>query len=130
MKYLLDTDTVSFALRGVGAVGERLRGVLPADTAISSVTEAELWFGVEKRGSEKLRRIVSAFVHPMTVLPFESRDARRFGQLRAGLVQKGTPIGVADTMIAAVALCRGLVLVTGNAQHFANIEGLVLEDWQ
>ena len=45
MKFLLDTNSMSFAIRGVGRVGQRLLPTEPSDVAISSVTEAELWFG-------------------------------------------------------------------------------------
>lgn len=59
--YLLDTDTVSFAIRGVGDVGTRLRAEEPSQIAVSVITEAELWFGVRKLGSKRLERAVVAF---------------------------------------------------------------------
>lgn len=42
MKYLLDTNMVSFAIRGVGSVGDRLRETEPAEVLVSAVSEAEL----------------------------------------------------------------------------------------
>ena len=52
MKYLLDTNTVSFAIRGIGNVGESILKHTPKDLAVSSITEAELSNGVKKRKSK------------------------------------------------------------------------------
>ncbi|OVE81544.1 hypothetical protein BVY04_02990 [bacterium M21] len=128
MKFLLDTNTVSYALRGVGGVVDQLHALSPGDVAISSITEAELWFGVEKRKSEKLRRLVSAFLQPMTVLAFDGDCARIYGRLAADLEETGLPIGMAHTMIAA-AMANDMILVTHNLKHFERIDGLQLADW-
>jgi len=128
-KYLLDTNTVSFALRGVGAVGDRLRDSDPTEIAVAAVTEAELWFGVRKLGSRKLERAVVGFMDAVMVLPFDRAAARSYGTLRALLEARGTPIGIADTMIAAQALATGCTLVTNNRRHVRRVPGLVAEDW-
>jgi tRNA(fMet)-specific endonuclease VapC len=129
MKFLLDTNTVSFAIRGVGSVGDRLRESDPAGISVSSVTEAELWFGVRKSGSKKLERAVVGFLDAVTILAFDRPAARSYGALRALLETRGTPIGIADTMIAAQALAAGCVMVTNNLRHFRRVPGLKTEDW-
>jgi tRNA(fMet)-specific endonuclease VapC len=129
MKYLLDTNTVSFAIRGVGRVGERLLATAPTDVAISVVTEAELWYGVQRRGSSRLRRAVEGFLSAMHVLAVTSEVARDYGDLRVWLEKRGRPIGLADTFLAAHARSQNLKLVTNNVRHFARIPGLELEDW-
>ena len=48
-EYMLDTDTVSFALRGEGQVGARLLEHRPSQLCISSITLAELRFGATAR---------------------------------------------------------------------------------
>jgi len=128
-KYLLDTNTVSFALRGVGSVGDRLRESDPTKIAVTAVTEAELWFGVRKLGSRKLERAVVGFMDAVLVLPFDRIAARSYGALRALLETRGTPIGIADTMIAAQALVAGCIMVTNNRRHFRRVPGLKTEDW-
>ena len=130
MTYLLDTDTVSFAIRGVGAVGDRLREAEPTDIAVSVVTEAELWFGVRKLGSRKLEAAVTAFLDAIVVLDLDRSAARTYGTLRALLEDRGAPIGIADTMIAAHALSAKRVLVTSNRRHFQRVPGLKTEDWR
>ena len=129
MKYLLDTNTVSFAIRGVGSVGNRLRDSDPAEIAVSAVTEAELWFGARKTGSRKLERAVVAFLDAVTVIAFDRAAARSYGTLRALLESRGTPIGIADTMIAAHALASASIMVTNNRRHFRRVPGLKSEDW-
>ena len=129
MKYLLDTNTVSFAIRGVGRTGEHLLATDPTEVAISAVTEAELWYGVQKLGSVRLRRAVEAILSAMTVLTVTSDVAREYGALRVWLERRGRPIGLADTFIAAHARSQGLTLVTNNTRHFNRVPGLKLDDW-
>ncbi len=129
MKYLLDTDTVSFALRGEGGVAERVRSQRATDLAISVITVAELRFGADLRKSNRLHRLIDAFTMGVHPLPFDERAAQRFGVLAASLQRHGQTIGDFDCMIAAHALTEGLILITHNQAHFSRIKGLKLEDW-
>ena len=130
-RYLLDTDTASYAIRGAfPTLDARLATVAPHDMAISVITRAELLFGLEKRGNPRgLARVVHAFLDRMTILPWDNAAADSFAKLRAQLEQQGTPIKFADTMISAHALAIKAVLVTNNQKHFQNVKGLVLENW-
>lgn len=127
--WMLDTDTVSFALRGEGGVAAELRQRTPAEIRVSSITAAELWFGVERRRSTKLRRIVSAFLDSVEVLPFDAAAAQRYGKVAAILADRGKTIGAFDAMIAAHALLTKAVLVTHNLAHFRQVPGLAIDDW-
>ena len=129
MRFLLDTDTISFALRGQGGVAAALRRRPPSEVCTSSVVVGELELGVARRGSRKLRRQLDAFYSGLEVLPYDAEAARRYGRLAAALLDSGVPIGVEDTMVAAHALSRGLVLVTHNRRHFERVPGLRLDDW-
>ncbi|MFY9345137.1 MAG: type II toxin-antitoxin system VapC family toxin [Planctomycetota bacterium] len=126
---MLDTDSVSFALRGEGRVAAELRRRAPSQVCVSAVTVAELWFGVEKRRSTKLRRIVQAFVDTIEVAAVDADVGRRFGEVAAALAERGKPIGAFDALIAAHALHTGSVLVTHNVAHFRLVSRLRLEDW-
>jgi len=130
MKYLLDTNAVSFAIRGVGNVGTTILEQKPEDIVVSSITEAELWYGVRKRKSKKLDKLVSDFLAPIKKIDFSSSDALIFGKLFSDLEKKGSVIGMADTMIASIAICNTLVLVTDNVKHFKRIKGLKIENWK
>ena len=129
MKYMLDTDTISYALRGQGGVGARLLQHRPSELCMSTVTLAELRFGADKRASRKLHRLIDTFTASVTPLPFDAEAAASFGRLASSLAAKGTPIDGFDTMIAAHAIAQQVVLVTNNAKHFARVPGLRCENW-
>lgn len=129
-RYLLDTNTVSFLIRGAGPrLQQRLRSVQPSATVISAVTEGELLLGLARKPQAvTLHRTVHAFLAHVEVLPWGSDAARCYGVLRARLESQGLPLGALDTMIAAHALAAGCTLVT-NDQAFSRVDGLVREDW-
>lgn len=127
--YLLETDTVSFALRGEGNVAPTLLSKPPSQIGISSLTLGELRFGAEKRKSRKLQKLVDVFAGTVEVIPFDATAANHFGKLSALLERRGTPIGTIDTMIAAHAQSLGRIFVTNNGQHFSRVPGLKLENW-
>lgn len=129
MRFLLDTDTISFALRGQGGVADVLRRRSPSEVCTSAVVAGELELGVARRGARKLRRELDALYSGLEVLPYDLDAARRYGRVAAVLLDRGVPIGVEDTMVAAHALSRGLTLVTHNRKHFQRVKGLRVEDW-
>ncbi|MGH7263635.1 MAG: type II toxin-antitoxin system VapC family toxin [Candidatus Rokuibacteriota bacterium] len=128
-EYMLDTGTVSFALRGQGRVAARLLEHRPSEVCISSITLAELRYGAEARRSQKLHRLISTFVEAIEVLSFDSVAAGRFATVAAALARRGEPIGTFDTLMAAHALSLRLTLVTNNTRHFARVVGLATENW-
>jgi tRNA(fMet)-specific endonuclease VapC len=126
---MLDTDTVSFALRGQGRVGARLLEQSPSDLCMSSLTLAELRFGAEAKRSRTLHRLIDTFAESVHAVPFDAEAAGRFGSVAAALARAGTPIGIVDTLIAAQALAGELTLVSNNTEHFKRVAGLKLENW-
>ena len=127
--YMLDTDTVSFALRGQGRVAKRLLEHRPSEVCVSSLTLAELRYGADVRRSRRLHRLIDAFVDPIDVMGFDRDAAGRFGALGALLARRRAPIGSLGTLIAAHALALGLILVTNNEKHFSRVPGLTVETW-
>ena len=127
--YLLDTDTVSFALRGQGGVGARLRATRPSDVSVSVITLAELRWGAERKRSKKLHAAIEAFVRILEVLPFDADAATAYGRIGTTLAARGTPIGEMDVLIAAHAVAVGRTLVTNNVRHLARVSGLTIENW-
>ena len=129
MKFLLSTDTVSFALRGQGGVGERIRGCRPSDLAISAITLAELRYGADRKGSRKLHRLIDTFASAVEVVAFDEQAAAEFGRIGGLLADRGTPIGDFDVLIAAHAVALRCTLVTNNVRHFSRVPGLSVENW-
>jgi tRNA(fMet)-specific endonuclease VapC len=128
-EYMLDTDTVSFALRGRGRVAARLLEHRPSQLCISSIALAELRFGAEARRSRRLHNLIQTFVDTVAVVPFDEPAADRFASVAVALAGRGEPIGTFDTLMAAHALSLGLTYVTNNVQHFGRVVGLKTENW-
>src|SRR5215469_3208711 len=101
LKYLLDTDSVSYALRGQGEVGTRIRNERPSDLCMSAISLAELRYGAERKGSRKLHGLIDTFASAVEVVSFDEAAAVEFGRLASILADRGTPIGEFDVLIAA-----------------------------
>lgn len=65
----------------------------------------------------------------LEVLEYGTKAAGHYGDIRADLERKGTPIGVNDLHIAGHARSEGLALVTNNLKEFERVEALRLENW-
>ena len=129
LSYMLDTDHVSYALRGQGAVGAAIVRHKPSELCMSAITLAELRYGADKRDSDKLRRVIEAFADSVAVVPFDAGAAIQYGRVSAALANAGTPIGQMDTLIAAHAISLEITLVTNNGRHFERVGGLATENW-
>ena len=101
-----------------------------AHLAISSITLAELLHGAEKSSMpQRSLAVVEDFCSRLDVLEYGAKAAQHYGQIRADLERRGTPIGVNDIHIAAQARSEGLTLVSNNLREFERVEGLLLENW-
>ena len=129
MRYLLDTDSVSYALRGQGNVGDRIKKHRPSELCISAITLAELRFGADRKTSRKLHGLIDVFSAAIEVAPFDEGAAAEFGRIGSLLAERGTPIGEFDILIAAHAVALRCTLITNNTRHFAKVPGLSLENW-
>jgi tRNA(fMet)-specific endonuclease VapC len=133
VKRLLDTNVCIDVLRGNAHVITRLRERRPEEYAVSAITEFELIQGAHRapearRDEESLK--VRTFLAAFKVVPFDSASAALAGELNAGLLNRGRPVGIADVLIAATALSRGYRWVTNNLKDFEAIEELDFEDWR
>jgi len=127
--FMLDTDSVSFALKGRGNVGAHLKARRPSEVCVSAITLAGLRFGADLHGSKRLHRLIDVFTAAVQVLPFDEAAATTFGKVTSQLAESGTPIGDFDALIAAHALSRHLVVVTNNTKHFSTVKGLRIDNW-
>jgi len=113
VKYLLDTDTCIYWLKGKEAVKQKVLAVGYSEIAISVITVAELYFGAYN--STKIKEnLVTAdkFIESLTVLQLNHVALKYFGQLKAELRQNGTPLADFDLLIVSIAITKGLVLVS------------------
>ena len=97
---------------------------------ISSITLAELLHSVEKSAmpDHNLRQIED-FISRLEVLAYGGKAAAHYGEIRADLERKGTPIGVNDLHIAGHARSEGLTLVSNNLREFERVDALRLVNW-
>lgn len=127
---LLDTNICIHIINArPAAVLQRFRQYRMGEIGICSVVAAELAYGVAKSGSSRNRQALEMFLAPLSICPFDEAAAWAYGELRADLERRGTPIGSLDTMIAAHAIRQQALLVTNNTREFARVPGLRLENW-
>ena len=127
---MLDTNICIYAIKQrPPEVLAALRAQEVAGLGLSSVTVAELAFGVAKSGSARNQRALEQFLEPLEIADFDRSAALVYGRLRAALEAAGTPIGPLDTQVVAHALALGVILVSNNQREFARVPGLRLEDW-
>jgi tRNA(fMet)-specific endonuclease VapC len=130
VKYLLDTNICIYIINErPKQVAERFRRFAATEIGISSVSVAELAFGVAKSLSARNRTAFEQFLLPLEVAAFDLAAAFAYGDLRAELERRGQPIGPFDLQIAAHALSLGVTLVTNNGREFRKVPGLVVENW-
>lgn len=130
MKFLLDTDTCAFWLRGYASVRDHLAAVGPEVIAISVITLAELRYGAAcSARPASNHQAVDDFIAALSVLGVDPETARIFGDIKAHLRREGMLIEDLDLLIAATARTHNLTLVTNNQDHFGRIPGLHLDNW-
>jgi tRNA(fMet)-specific endonuclease VapC len=131
MKYMLDTDICIGLIRQKSEqLIQRLTKCVPGDVCVSTITVAELVYGVKKSGRiEQNMSALEQFLLPLEISAFEQRAAIAYGALRAYLEQQGNSIGSMDMLIGSHALSLGVILVTNNTREFQQIPDLKLEDW-
>ncbi|MEK6663891.1 MAG: type II toxin-antitoxin system VapC family toxin [Pseudomonadota bacterium] len=130
MRYMLDTNICIYAIKNQPAqVLTQLRAHEAEGIGISSISVAELYFGVSKSGSARNLAALQQFLEPLEIADFDLNAAQVYGTLRYTLERLGTPIGPLDTQIAAHALALEATLVTNNVREFARVSGLNLINW-
>ncbi|BAZ08009.1 type II toxin-antitoxin system tRNA(fMet)-specific endonuclease VapC [Calothrix sp. NIES-3974] len=131
MQFLLDTNTCIYIIKNKPPeVLAKFQTLDISDVGISSITVAELEYGVYKsQRQEQNRAALSQFLIPLEILPFDTQSTQTYGRLRAELERQGIAIGSMDMLIASQAIALGLILVTNNLRELSRIPELVLENW-
>ena len=130
-RYMLDTNIASHVIKGdIPEIRERLVSVPMQDIAISSVTEAELLYGLAKRAYPKgLSARAHEFLIRIDILDWSHEVAPVYGDLRAGCEAAGITLSPFDMMIAAHAKAVNAILVTRDKAFSRIPDGLQVENW-
>jgi len=131
MKYMLDTNICIYLIKQKPEkVLRHFKAHPVGDIGISSITVAELRFGVEKSQQvERNRQALDEFILPLEIADFDEKAAKSYGKVRTLLEKEGKPIGSMDMLIGAHALSLGVTLVTNNISEFKQIKNLKIADW-
>ncbi|EMN54213.1 PIN domain protein [Leptospira interrogans serovar Autumnalis str. LP101] len=129
--YLLDTNICIFLIKKKNAVLlENLKKKLNKDLFVSSLTVAELEFGIQKSEfKEKNKVALIEFLTIFNILSFSDKDVESYGIIRADLERKGNVIGSIDMLLAAQAIANNYIFVTNNTKEFKRIKALKIENW-
>lgn len=128
--FVLDTNSLIYFFKGLGAVGERMLATPPGELALPSVVLYELETGLAKSSAPvRRRRQLTELLEVLPVLPFGVEEARASAHLRAAVERAGRPLGPIDVLIAGTAVAHRATLVTRNVEEFGRVPGLTVENW-
>jgi tRNA(fMet)-specific endonuclease VapC len=133
MLFMLDANICIYLLNrrtGYENILARIDGLAYEQVVISSLTLAELRYGIAKSVKKEANRVkLEYFLYQFECLPFDVEATVRYGDVRTQLEAKGTPIGPLDTLIAAHALSVSAMLITNNVREFERVDGLTVANW-
>ena len=129
VSFALDTNTLSYFMRGEGRVAERLAATPPQQVALPAIVIYEINFGLRRAGRRAQLDGFARMVQATTVLDFDAEAADHAARIRLELEAAGTPIGPTDLLIVAIARRHARILVTHNVRAFTRVPGLEVEDW-
>ena len=129
--YMLDTDICIYIINKKSIeLAKKIASVPAENICISTITQAELEYGVSKsQYPAKNAQALAKFLSILSVVNFDDSAAQTYGEVRANLERKGSVIGNMDMLIAGHAKSKGYILVTNNEQEFKRVDGLTLENW-
>lgn len=130
MKYVLDTDTLIYFLKGNENILSRMNRVPSYNIFTTIINHAELYFGAFNsiKKKDNLAKIQD-FLKVIKIMPFCEEASIVFSEKKSKLKQGGNIIADLDLMIASIAIKNNAVLVTNNTKHFVRIKELHVDNW-
>ena len=122
IRYLIDANAVVYTLDvGHEALTARIADCAPGEIALSTISFAEVAYGTYV-GKPPPAELLEAFVAVVPLLAFDEAAARTYATLPFKRARF-------DRLLAAHALSIGATVVTANLADFADVPGLLVEDW-
>jgi len=128
-KYLLDTNIVSYYLKGDESLKERISNNIDS-LAISIISYYEIASGLQSINANKRITGFEKFCELIDVVNLDRASILASCQIYSNLKKSGNLIDDIDILIAGIALSNNLVMVTDNTEHFKRISGLKVENWK
>jgi tRNA(fMet)-specific endonuclease VapC len=130
MRYLLDTNIISYYLRRVPKVSQKFLDTPYEDLCTSTLVtmEIEYGFSLNPQTRQQFGHAFELLLDEIQLISFTAVDAFIAGKVRAELQKSGQSIGDIDEMLAGTAIAQNLILVTNN-KHFDHIAGLTFDNW-
>jgi len=133
VKYVLDTNTLSYLMKGSPDVARALLSKSRTDVLLPQTVVAEIEYGLSRlpqsKKPDRLRQRFAMFLNELPRAEWSDEVSRAFGQTKARLERKGIRLEDFDIAVAAHALALGATLITDNTDHLQRIKGLDLENW-
>jgi tRNA(fMet)-specific endonuclease VapC len=134
VSFLLDTNTVSFLMKGDASVRARLEGQARTDVLLCQPVVAEIEYGLARlprsARRNRLRARFDLFLQELPRVEWTDVVSRAFGRIKADLERRGQRLEDLDVAVGAHALALGATLVTDNVEHMKRIGGLKVENWK
>jgi tRNA(fMet)-specific endonuclease VapC len=121
--FIADTDVLVDFLRGAGEAEHIRKELNTGRLCATAITAFELWAGAK---NPQQAAIVESLIAALTILSLDNSSAKRAGEIHRSLSLAGTTIGMADFLIAGIALDRDAILITRNRKHYQRVPGLKL----
>ena len=122
IRYLIDANSAVYAMdTGNEGLKARIADTDAGEIAISVISFAEVAYGTYV-GKPPRPEVLEAFIAAIPMLPFDESAARGYARLRFKRARF-------DRLLAAHALSIGATVVTNNEADFADVPGLVVENW-
>lgn len=128
-KYLLDTNIISYYLKGFESLKEKISGNIDM-LSISIISYYEIVSGLQSINANKRIAEFEKFCELIDIINLDKTSILASCKIYAALKKSGRLIDDIDILIAGSALSNNLVMVTNNTDHFERIEGLHVENWK
>ena len=125
---VLDTDTISYYLRGSESVKDKFVQY-QYELASTTINYAELMYGLKKRDNKKYLPKVEMIFDNIKIYDFDKKSAQIFSTIKVNMQNRGVVVADMDLMIASIAIANGEKLISNNLKHFSKIEILDVESW-
>jgi predicted nucleic acid-binding protein len=131
--YLLDTNIISYLVRGKNNIQDKVANIPFDELAISSITFSELLYGSsiikDKVQSNLLITTYLNIAQELELLDFDYNSAIIFSDIKSDLKKLGKLVADTDIQIASIAINNNLILITNNTKDFINMKNLKLDNW-